>query len=45
MSPRESFADHFSTTATDYSQYRPLYPAELFAYLAALCPEHEYVWD
>ena len=40
-----AFADHFSATATSYSQFRPGYPAELFHYLAGLCPAHERVWD
>lgn len=40
-----SFKDHFSTQATDYAKYRPTYPADLFAYLAALVPEHACAWD
>lgn len=39
------FADHFSNKAESYSQYRPGYPAELFAYLASLSPSSERVWD
>lgn len=45
MVERESFADHFSSKAASYSQYRPGYPAELFTYLSSLCPSHERVWD
>lgn len=41
----ESFADHFSSKAVSYSQYRPGYPAELFTYLSSLCPSHDRVWD
>lgn len=36
-----SFADHFSTQATDYSRYRPTYPPELFAWLAGLVEAHD----
>lgn len=39
------FADHFSRTAPRYSQYRPGYPADLFKYLAELCPAHDAMWD
>lgn len=39
------FEDHFSTLAETYAQYRPHYPAELFAYLASLTPEHRLAWD
>lgn len=45
MATRESFADHFSSKAVSYSQYRPGYPAELFTYLSSLCPSHDLVWD
>lgn len=40
-----SFKDHFSTQAADYAKYRPSYPADLFAYLATLVPEHACAWD
>lgn len=33
-----AFKDHFSRQAADYSRYRPAYPAELVAYIAALAP-------
>lgn len=39
------FKDYFSRQAGDYAKYRPHYPAELFAYLAAQVPTHEWVWD
>ena len=32
--------DHFSGHAACYQQFRPNYPAPLFAYLASLCPAH-----
>jgi len=39
------FKDHFSARAALYSQYRPHYPAALFAWLAGLVAQHESVWD
>jgi len=40
-----NFKDHFSGHATAYAQARPHYPAELFTWLAAQCPQHELAWD
>lgn len=41
-----SFAgDHFSQQASDYSLYRPHYPAELFTFLSGLTREHDAAWD
>lgn len=40
-----SFKDHFSGHANAYAQYRPDYPAELFAYLATLTPRREVALD
>ena len=40
-----SFKDHFSGHAAAYAQARPNYPAELFAWLSAQCPQHELAWD
>lgn len=40
-----SFSDHFSERAKLYAAYRPLYPRELFEYLAGLAPGHELAWD
>lgn len=40
-----SFKDHFSGHAADYSRFRPDYPAELFAWLAAQTPARERAWD
>lgn len=43
MSP--DFKDHFSDKSAAYSEYRPTYPAPLFAYLSALTREHDRAWD
>lgn len=40
-----SFKDHFSGHASLYAKYRPDYPAELYAYLATLTPQHECALD
>jgi SAM-dependent methyltransferase len=40
-----SFKDHFSGHASAYARYRPDYPPELFAYLAALTPRREVALD
>jgi SAM-dependent methyltransferase len=41
-----TFKDHFSGHAADYSRYRPgAYPAALFKALAALVPDRERAWD
>ena len=40
-----SFEDHFSQRSSTYAQYRPRYPAELFAYLAEQTSGHELAWD
>lgn len=39
------FADHFSTQAGAYAEFRPVYPKALFAWLASLCPHHDLAWD
>ena len=44
-SNRSAFADHFSAQATEYARHRPRYPAELFAWLAGQCQQHELAWD
>jgi len=41
----QPFKDHFSGLAAQYSRFRPLYPAELFEYLAGVCPRRERAWD
>lgn len=40
-----AFKDYFSGHATDYRAFRPAYPRELFAFLAATAPRRELVWD
>jgi SAM-dependent methyltransferase len=39
------FADHFSTVAQRYAQYRPHYPQALADALAARCMRHDAAWD
>ena len=39
------FKDHFSRDATAYAEYRPHYPGELFAWLAAQAPSRQLAWD
>jgi SAM-dependent methyltransferase len=45
MGEKPAFKDLFSGAAASYSQYRPGYPPEVFAYLASLCPERARAWD
>ncbi|HTT03573.1 MAG TPA: class I SAM-dependent methyltransferase [Steroidobacteraceae bacterium] len=40
-----AFKDHFSTIATQYAEFRPLYPRELFEYLASLAVARDLAWD
>ncbi len=40
-----TFDDQFSSQARAYAAHRPRYPAELFADLAALTPDHNLAWD
>ncbi len=40
-----SFKDHFSRSAKEYASFRPHYPPELFAWLAARAPGHAMAWD
>jgi ubiquinone/menaquinone biosynthesis C-methylase UbiE len=40
-----TFKDHFSGHAATYAAARPVYPASLFAALAARCPRHALAWD
>ncbi|MBD0350421.1 MAG: class I SAM-dependent methyltransferase [Flavisolibacter sp.] len=35
----------FSVQASEYAQYRPVYPTGLFEFIAGLCSEHEMAWD
>ncbi len=39
------FKDLFSDQAKRYAQFRPVYPENLFRYLASLTREHKLVWD
>lgn len=39
------FADHFTSVAADYANFRPTYPAALFAWLAAIAPGRALAWD
>ena len=45
MTANTGFKDHFSRQAGDYTRYRPGYPPELFAWLAAQTEGHETSWD
>jgi methyltransferase family protein len=40
-----AFKDHFSTQAREYTQFRPRYPRELFAFLSSLPQRREAAWD
>lgn len=39
------FKDHFSDASSDYKQYRPRYPVELYSHLASISPENLAAWD
>ena len=39
------FEDHFSQQSQTYARHRPTYPAQIYAYLASLTPEHSQAWD
>ncbi len=39
------FKDHFSDASSDYKQYRPLYPADLYSYLVSISGECHTAWD
>ncbi len=41
----ENFKDNFSKQADIYAKYRPLYPDNLYSFLASLTKEHKLVWD
>lgn len=40
-----AFHDYFGAAAASYANYRPQYPPALFAWLAAVAPERDRVWD
>jgi ubiquinone/menaquinone biosynthesis C-methylase UbiE len=39
------FKDYFSKQSKEYSKFRPVYPAELYKYLAGICENHNAAWD
>ncbi|HEY3474985.1 MAG TPA: class I SAM-dependent methyltransferase [Anaerolineales bacterium] len=39
------FEDHFSNHSQQYAQYRPIYPDEMYTYLASLAPGRSLAWD
>jgi SAM-dependent methyltransferase len=43
--PTGDFADHFSSHAQTYAQFRPKYPTVLFHYLAVRAPGTALAWD
>jgi len=45
MTPVPGFADHFSSQAGLYAEFRPEYPRALFEWLVTLCAERERCWD
>jgi ubiquinone/menaquinone biosynthesis C-methylase UbiE len=40
-----NFKDYFSKQASEYTRYRPHYPAAQFEYLAELTIDHQRAWD
>lgn len=40
-----TFKDHFSTQASEYTQFRPRYPRELFEFLAGIVVDRHRAWD
>jgi SAM-dependent methyltransferase len=40
-----SFKDHFSSTAAEYAEFRPRYPAALFDFVASLPASRATAWD
>ncbi|HSD88562.1 MAG TPA: class I SAM-dependent methyltransferase, partial [Kofleriaceae bacterium] len=45
LTPPADFADHFSSIARRYAEYRPRYPQALADALAARCSRHDAAWD
>ncbi|MBN1279954.1 MAG: class I SAM-dependent methyltransferase [Chlorobiaceae bacterium] len=39
------FHDHFSSVSKQYARYRPIYPDELFDWLASVVPGRNLAWD
>ena len=42
---KSTFADHFSSSPSDYATFRPRYPGALFQWLAGECRDHRRAWD
>lgn len=40
-----NFEDHFSAQSKQYAQYRPQYPAGMYAYFASITPAKSLAWD
>ncbi|NDE90468.1 MAG: class I SAM-dependent methyltransferase [Alphaproteobacteria bacterium] len=40
-----TFADHFSSLAKQYAEFRPTYPDALFSWLSDIAPHHALAWD
>ena len=40
-----SFPDHFSGVASEYAEFRPVYPDALFDWLAEVAPRRDVAWD
>lgn len=39
------FKDHFSASASGYARYRPVYPDDMFHWLAEVSPARDRAWD
>ncbi len=39
------FKDHFSLQSGAYAEFRPVYPPELFRFLASQCTQAKFCWD
>lgn len=42
---KQGVETYFSPLARDYARFRPMYPAELFQWLASLLTSHHLAWD
>lgn len=40
-----TFQDHFSRQAAAYARFRPIYPRELYAWIASIAPARRLAWD
>ncbi len=45
MSLADLFADHFSSVAPSYAEFRPTYPEPLFDWIAGAAPARRAAWD